>query len=129
MTLFNQTVRYRAGYSSALCIVMAALASSFAAGAQQTNIVRPLDYSSFKLITERNIFNTRRSAQYVPSEPRESRRPARSESFALAGIMSYDGKGPYAFFEGSSSEYRKVLKPEDSIAGFKLIAVKPSLVK
>jgi len=33
--------------------------------------------------------------------------------------MSYE-KGPFAFFEGSSSEFQKVLKQDDTIAGFKI---------
>jgi hypothetical protein len=43
--------------------------------------------------------------------------------------MNYDAKGPLAFFEGSSAEYRKVLKPNDSIAGFTVAAIEGSHVK
>jgi hypothetical protein len=88
------------------------------------------DLSSFKLITERNIFNTRRSARYVPSnrEQNSTRRINRGESFALVGTMHYD-KGPFAFFDGSRSDYRKVLKPDETIAGFKVAEILPSAVK
>jgi hypothetical protein len=48
--------------------------------------------------------------------------------FALVGIMSYE-KGPFAFFEGSSSEYRKVAKPGDKIADFKVASIEESSVK
>src|ERR1700704_1716815 len=39
--------------------------------AQQTNTADRLDYSSFKIITDRNIFNSHRSARYRP--PTETR--------------------------------------------------------
>ena len=99
--------------------------------AESTNRPAAVDYSSFKLIPDRNIFNTRRSARYTPapSERTSNRRPARTESFALVGTMNYDGQGPLAFFEGSRSEYRQALKPEASIAGFKLASVEPASVK
>jgi hypothetical protein len=42
--------------------------------------------------------------------------------------MSY-GKGPFAFFDGSSSDYRKALKPEDSIAGYKVTEIGLKSVK
>ena len=87
------------------------------------------DLSAFKLITDRNIFNTRRSARYVPSNRENiSRRINRGESFALVGTMHYD-KGPYAFFDGNRSDYRKVLKPDETIAGFKVAEISPSAVK
>ncbi len=43
--------------------------------------------------------------------------------------MAYDEKGPLAFFEGTSSDYRKVLKPSAMIAGYKIVEVSPSSVK
>ena len=91
-----------------------------------TNAASSLDYSSFKIISDRNIFNTRRSARYVASAPRT--RASRSESFGLVGTMSYE-KGPFAFFDGTRSDYRKVLKPDDTIAGFKVAAIDTTHVK
>jgi hypothetical protein len=41
--------------------------------------------------------------------------------------MSYE-KGRFAFFDGSSSEYRKSVKPGDSIAGYKVADVAPNKV-
>jgi hypothetical protein len=96
------------------------------AAAPSTNAASSLDYSSFKIISDRNIFNTRRSARYVASAPRT--RASRSESFALVGTMSYE-KGPLAFFDGTRSDYRKVLKPDDTIAGFKVTAIETTHVK
>ena len=82
-----------------------------------------LDSSSFRVISERNIFNPNRSPRYAPrTERREYRRPNRVDSLSLVGTMSYE-KGQFAFFDGSSYEFRKTLKPSDSIAGYKVIAV------
>ncbi len=42
--------------------------------------------------------------------------------------MSYE-KGTFAFFDGTSSEYQKVLKLTDSIAGYKVTNIAPNSVK
>ena len=42
--------------------------------------------------------------------------------------MSYE-KGDFAFFDGSSPDYKKGLKPGDKIAGYEIKEVKPSCVK
>lgn len=42
--------------------------------------------------------------------------------------MSYD-KGPFAFFEGNRSEYSKVAKPSDNIAGFKVTGIESNSVQ
>jgi hypothetical protein len=97
--------------------------------AAQTNDNTPgrTDYRNFEIIPKRNIFNPRRSPAYVPSErPQTVRR--RTDSLALVGVMSY-GKGPMAFFDGSRSDYRKMLKPNESIAGFKVTAIDATSVK
>jgi hypothetical protein len=102
-----------------LC-VQAALAA-----APATNSVSRNDYSAFKIVNERNIFNARRSPRYVPSERQRPR--TRSESFALVGTMKYE-KGLFAFFDGSQSDYRKVLKQDDTIAGYKITSIEPTRV-
>ncbi len=95
--------------------------------AQATNSPSRFDYASFHIITDRNIFNPRRSARYTRTErPRQA--ATRTDSFALVGTMSYE-KGLFAFFDGSSSDYRKVLKQDDTIAGFKVAGIEASYVK
>jgi hypothetical protein len=42
--------------------------------------------------------------------------------------MSYE-KGLFAFFDGTSSDYRKVLKTQDAIAGYKVMDIAPNQVK
>jgi hypothetical protein len=83
------------------------------------------EFSAFKIISDRNIFDPNRT-------PRRSNtvraRPKTVESFTLVGIMSYE-KGDFAFFNGTSSSYRKALKPNDSIAGYKLTSISPNSVR
>jgi len=104
----------------------AAMATSLAGRAQSTNAVARPDYQSFKIITDRNIFDPNRSS----GSPRrtEGPRPARVESFALVGTMSYEN-GTYAFFDGTSSSYRKAIKTGDMIAGYKVTDISPDRVK
>ena len=88
-----------------------------------------LDEASFRIISERNIFNANRSGGNTPvRNPSFSSRPPQIDSFALVGTMAYE-KGAFAFFEGSSSQYTKVLKPDGLIAGHKLVEVYADSVK
>src|SRR5262245_54620140 len=84
------------------------------------------DFSAFRIISERNIFNPHRTAAN-PQRSEPVRRLVRTDSFALAGTMIYS-KGPFAFFEGSSSDYTKVAKPADVIGGFTVSNVHPNFV-
>jgi hypothetical protein len=85
-------------------------------GAQQTNNNDSAPaFSTFKIITQRNIFDPNRSGMR-PEIRRHT--PTRTvDSIALVGTMSYT-KGKFAFFDGSSSEYKKVLEPGANIAGY-----------
>ncbi len=95
-------------------------------GADPTNAPARTDYASFRMVVERNIFNASRSGR-SQSRDRDNRRPTRVETFGLVGTMTYD-KGPLAFFDGSSSEFRKALKPGAAIAGYQLEAIHPEAV-
>jgi len=99
-------------------VVFAALmAAAVAATAQSTNLPAQLDYASFKIIADRNIFNQNRT----PHEG--AARPTRvADSFSLVGTLFYAG-GDIAFFDGTSDEYRRALKVGGDIAGFKVTAV------
>lgn len=115
--------RWREWAMAALVIVNPLFAS-----AQPSNGPAQLDFSSFKIITERNIFNPNRSARSVRSGRREPRKLVRTEFFSLVGTMSYE-KGLFAFFDGTRSEYRMVLKSADAIAGYKVANIMPNYVK
>src|SRR5271167_1737375 len=87
-----------------LAITALAMAGGLTAQAQQTNRASEADFSSFQVISERNIFNPNRTARH-----RGGNRPQPvADAFALVGTMSY-AKGAFAFFDGTSSDYRKAV--------------------
>lgn len=79
-----------------------------------------LDEAAFRIIAERNIFNANRSGGRVQLA---TRRPARIETVTLVGTMAYE-RGTFAFFDGSSSEFSKVIQANGVIAGHKLVGVR-----
>jgi hypothetical protein len=86
-------------------------------GAQQTNNNDSAPaFSTFKIITQKNIFDPNRRGGAGPQIRHHTPTPT-VESIALVGTMSYT-KGKFAFFDGSSSEYKKVLEPGGNIAGY-----------
>lgn len=87
-------------------------------------VTSPLDYSAFKLVAERNIFDPNRT----PHSAGPAVQAKTTDSFSLVGTLSYS-KGDFAFFDGTSADYKKVLKPNDTIAGYKVVEVRPDSVK
>src|SRR5207245_1690881 len=105
------------------------LAAPLAMEAQEANPPSRRDYSAFRIIAERNNFNPNRSGRSGRSAARAaSEGRVATPSFALVGTMCYE-QGRFAFFDGSSSDYRKALEPADSIAGYKIAAITPGHVK
>lgn len=98
-------------------IVAALIAAAVTAAAQPTNPPTGLDFNSFKIVVERNIFNQDR----MPHE-RAVQSTRVPDSFSLVGTLFYAG-GDIAFFDGTSSEFRKALKVDGDIAGFKVTAI------
>ncbi len=80
------------------------------------------DFASFGIIPERNIFNVNRSSRSGRLTREAPTKTIQVDTFALVGAMSY-AKGDFAFFDGSNSDFRKVLKPGDSIGGFRLKSI------
>jgi len=83
------------------------------APAQSTNDSSTSDFSSFQVIVDRNIFNPDRYGR----QPRIRHESYGVPTFSLAGTMSYR-KGMFAFFDGTSGEYRKALQQGGKIAGY-----------
>ncbi len=83
-----------------------------------------LDYSAFRIVADRNIFDPNRQAH----NPGVRVQPKTIDAFTLVGTLSYE-KGDFAFFDGTSSDYKKVLKAADSIGGYKVLSVLPDAVK
>jgi hypothetical protein len=86
-----------------------------------------LDYSSFKVVADKNIFDPNRTPRGSLG-PRNFLKPKSFDSLTLVGTMTYE-KGTFAFFDGTSSEYKKALKLSDAIAGYKVTNIAPNGVK
>jgi hypothetical protein len=78
------------------------------------------DFRAFNLLVTRNIFNANRVAgrpDYVPGP-----KAAPFDTFSLLGTMAYH-KGLFAVFGGSQPEFRKILGPGDTIAGYRIAEI------
>ena len=95
---------------------------ALAAAAQETNrpaVAGPADADALRLIRQRNIFDPNRAA------PRAEGRSSTSrvvEAFALVGTLSY-GKGDFAFFDGTASDYRRAFCATGALAGFTVTGI------
>lgn len=94
-----------------------------------TNGPSKSEYAYFQLVNDRNIFNPARVPNR-PDRPRstETRRTPKVESLSLVGTLRYE-KGIFAFFDGTSSEFRKALKPGDTVGGHRILSVTDSTVR
>ena len=99
------------------------------AWAQPSNAPARLSYDAYRVISDRNIFNPNRFARSSGRTRSDSSRPAsRVESFTLVGLMQYE-KGVFAFFDGTSPNYRKTLEADGAISEFKITGIDPKQVK
>ncbi len=72
------------------------------------------NYDSFQIVNRNNIFDPNR--RYIGTDHRPPRPPAVNR-FSLVGTMSYP-KGKFAFFDSPNADYKKVLEPGGTIAGY-----------
>ena len=86
-------------------------------------------YNAFKVVKTRNIFdpNRRPVREAPPPRSSEPRRP-RSSSFTLTGTMVREGRS-LAFFNGTRSEFSKVIAIGDAVANYKITAIEPGQVE
>ena len=112
-----------------LTLILLFAATGQPALAQETNTASRFDYPAFHIIAERHIFNQNRSRGSGRNGYRNRQdRRVRTDAFALRGTMSYE-KGRFAFFDGTSLDYRKAAQTDDTIAGFKVAEVGRDSVK
>jgi hypothetical protein len=111
-----------------ILIAAVTLMTGWMARAQSSNQVATTDYTAFRVISQRNIFDPSREP-HRPGRGSSSANHTRTvDAFSLVGIMSY-GKGDFAFFDGTNAEYRKILEPSGAIAGYKVAEIRPASVK
>lgn len=92
-----------------------------------TNAATVRDFASFKIISDRNIFNPNRTARSARTGEIEKPRVPKVEFFSLVGTLAYSSN-TLAYFDGSGGSFRRSLKTNESIAGHTLLEIKPSLV-
>lgn len=92
-----------------------------------TNGPGTLDYASFKVVVDRNIFDPNRYPR-GPGARGPTTKPKVVSSLKLVGTMAYE-KGIIAFFDGSSSDYQKAVKLTEVIAGYKITNIAPNGVR
>ena len=97
-------------------------AAAFPAAAQTAG---GTDFTPFQLIGQRNIFDPNRVPHVRSGYSRSA--PRIVDSFSFVGTMSY-AKGTFAFFDGTSPDFRKVLELGGSIVDFKVAAITPKSV-
>lgn len=121
--------RRRTASRLALGLALLLFAGRATAGAAEgTNAPATNGFQAFKLIADRNIFNQNRTPGNASERARPPERQARVETFSLLGTLRYE-KGEFAFFDGNNSEFRKVLKPSDTIGGCRIVEVGHNSVK
>lgn len=120
-----------AGRLQTLLAVLTVVGAVQFASAQSTNAPARLTYDSFRTVSDRNIFNPNR---YARSTGRSTSRststvPAsRVESLSLVGVIAYE-KGYYAFFDGTSSDYRQAVQVGATVGEYKVTRVTANLVQ
>jgi hypothetical protein len=97
--------------------------------ADTNNPSSAVSLQSFKIITQRNIFDPNRRAGSGERGRRiDPNRLARADGFSLVGTL-IDKRGEFAFFSGSDPKYKKVLKVAGTIADYKVTEVAPDYVE
>ncbi len=106
-----------------LLLGMTAMDSSSQEGEQNPG----MDFSAFQIIIERNIFNPEREKNVEEPEPEPVEEPAKTEELVLVGTLVTE-TNTYAFFEGTSTSFRRVLKAGDTIGGCTITSITVSNV-
>lgn len=105
--------------------IISAVGLSAAAFSAAVQTAGGTDFTPFQLIGQRNIFDPNRVPHVRSGYSRSA--PRIVDSFSFVGTMSY-AKGTFAFFDGTSPDFRKVLELDGSIADFKVAVITPKSV-
>src|ERR1043165_157884 len=103
----------------ATVLALISLLAGAAAATEKTSGLPETDFKFFKIVSERNIFNPKRT-KYVPPAPKP--KPVVIETFALVGALG-DERGRMAFFDSGNPEFCKAFKAGESIGGLKILQI------
>lgn len=81
-------------------------------------------FKAFAIISERNVFNANRNADAAPAPAAapKAARPPKTEAFALLGTLISE-RGAVAFFDGTSTAYRRAVEPGDQLGTHTVAAI------
>lgn len=86
-------------------------------------------FDSFKIITERNIFDPNRRKPSERTQPRVERpAPPKIDRLELVGTL-ISKTNALAFFVGTESSYQGAFKKDAAIADHKILAIQPESVR
>jgi hypothetical protein len=102
----------------------AAPAAATAVPRTDSSVAPSATFDSFRLVSDRNIFNPNRTGRR--DRPTEEKAP-RLDVISLVGTMDSD-RGLRAFFDGSDSSYRKALRVGESVDKFRVTQIAPNVV-
>lgn len=124
-----QSLKSKVGRLRVLAAIVLLTGGSPAGAAESTNVPTRLTFDSFRMVSDRNIFNPNRYARSSGrTASRTSSQPAaRVESLSLVGVLAYD-KGYYAFFDGTSSGYKQAVQAGGTISQYQVVQVTPEAV-
>ena len=92
----------------------------------------PTDFSAVaRTISDRNIFDPERQPRTPGAPRRVAPKPtvrADAPEFGLVGVMNYS-RGAFAFFDGNTSDYRKAVQANGTIAGHAVTEIHQNSVK
>lgn len=100
-------------------------AAPAAAPRADSSVAPAAAFDTFRIISDRNIFNPNRSGR---RERNTEDAPPRNDVISLVGTMESD-KGLRAFFDGSDSSFRKALRAGDSIDKYKVTKIAANAVE
>lgn len=102
-----------------------ARATTPAAPRPDSSITPTATFDAFRLVTDRNIFNPNRTGR---RDRTNEEAPPRLDVISLVGTMDSE-RGPRAFFDGSTTAFRKTLRVGESVDAFKVVKISPNLVQ
>lgn len=108
-------------------LAVLALAGGFSAEAQADDAAKSRNFSAFKIISDRNIFDPNRRGHVQRSTRSTPRSQPVMDSFSLVGTMSYSNV-LVAFFDGTKSEFRKSISVGDQIGGYSATEIGANVV-
>ena len=92
------------------------------------NIKQDDGFKAFAIIAQRNVFNMQRGPRVVPEgEPPKPVKPPTVEAIALLGTLLTEDRA-VAFFDGTSSQYRRAAQAGDTLGAYKLAEIAPDHV-